>query len=124
MCFSDLGESVLQWTDGIAGRVSRKADLLSLPERLGWNPVQVSVANPTSKTDEENKTEERLMVSFPPFSSSTVSPQLNRKTTLFWCVCLEINQKKSISSYLPSPPQALLGVMTTSLQLSVSVLYT
>lgn len=26
--------------------------------------------------------------------------------------------------YLPSPPQAVLGVITTSLQLSVSVLYT
>lgn len=46
---SDLSESILQWTDGIAGRVSRKADLLSLPKRLGGNPVQVSVANPTSK---------------------------------------------------------------------------
>lgn len=73
VCFSDLGESILQRTDGIAGRVSRKADLLSLSERLGWNPVQVSIANPTSKTEEENKTEERLKVSFPPFSSNTVS---------------------------------------------------
>lgn len=57
---SDLSESILQWTDGITGRVSRKADLLSLSERLGGNPVQVSVANPASKT---KKTEQkRLMV--------------------------------------------------------------
>lgn len=53
--FPDLGESVLQWTDGITGRVSRKADLLSLSKRLGGNPVQVSIANPTSKTEEENQ---------------------------------------------------------------------
>lgn len=79
VCFSDLGESILQWTDGIAGRVSRKADLLSLSKRLGWNPVQISITNPTSKTEEENKTEERLMVSFPLLLQQRF-PQLNQKT--------------------------------------------
>lgn len=53
---SDLGESILQWADGITGRVSRKADLLPLSKRLGGNPVQVSVANPASKA---RKTEQK-----------------------------------------------------------------
>lgn len=63
VCCSDLGESILQWTDGIAGTVSRKADLLSLSKRLGWNPVQVSIANPTSKTEEENRREINGLIS-------------------------------------------------------------
>lgn len=82
MCVSDLGESILQWTDGIAGRVSRKADLLSLSKRLGRNPVQVSIANPASKTEEESKTEERLMVSFPP-SVPTPFPAAKPKNNSF-----------------------------------------
>lgn len=83
VCVSDLGESILQRTDGIAGRVSRKADLLPLSKRLGWDPVQVSVANPTSKTEEDNKTEERLKVSFPPCSTNTVSHGYTDKQTPF-----------------------------------------
>lgn len=40
-----------------------------------------------------------------------------------WSSC-EVQSAEWSLLYLPSPPQALLGVMTTSLQLSVSVLYT
>lgn len=46
---ADLSESILQRTDGLTGRVSREADLLPLLKGPGGNPVQVSVANPTSE---------------------------------------------------------------------------
>lgn len=46
---ADLSESILQRTDGLTGRVSREADLLPLLKGPGRNPVQVSVANPTSE---------------------------------------------------------------------------
>ncbi len=50
MCvFPDLSESILQRTDGLTGRVSREADLLPLLKRPGGNPVEVSIADPTSK---------------------------------------------------------------------------
>lgn len=52
MC-PDLSESILQWADGISGGISREADFLPLLKRLGGNPVQVSIANPTSETEKK-----------------------------------------------------------------------
>lgn len=64
----DLGEAILQWTDGLTGRVSREADLLPLFKRPCGDPVEVSIANPTSKAG--NRREEKFESS-PDFHSDT-----------------------------------------------------
>lgn len=102
MC-ADLGESILQWTDRLSRRISREADLFPLLKRPSGNPVKVSITNPTAEAGRRRKIMLRI-----------------QQTILYHDhIAVECEVY-----YLPSPPQALLGVMTTSLQLSVSVLYT
>lgn len=73
MC-PDLSESILQGTDWITGRVSREADLFPLLKRPGGNPVQVSIANPTSKAGRWRKAKWKNYI---PTLVSPVSTPLN-----------------------------------------------
>lgn len=50
---TDLSESILQRTDGLARRISREADLLPLFKRPGRNPMEVSIAYSTSQAGKE-----------------------------------------------------------------------
>ena len=95
-----LSESILQWTDGLTGIISRETDLLPFFKRPSGNPVKVSITNPTSKAGKQRKQSyifHSLWLALPllfPIITST-----NEIILLSVSVCLQVSRKNYKMDY-------------------------